>query len=243
MGNGKRVRPAVIALVGIALVIGAGAIVHVASNDIRPPIAEGQPWISLPSTGMDAGEHAVRQVLLRTEPATSLAFECGNPHVQRSASDRYVAHIGRGAFGPPAWRIAMEVRGDDIEIQWSEDGLTSPPPPVVQPGMSDPARMSFTFVAPAMTTLKTRAELEHVRARWRDPSLWDSPQDSSSLNCLDGNPVFLEACVGGRYAARMRNCEDSMQAALRLWEAFNKVLPAPPPSHWRDASGRRIDLD
>ncbi len=246
MGNDRRVRPAAIVLAGTVLAVGIGTIVHVASSNTRRPPVEDGTWIGLPTTGMDAGGHAVRQLLLRTDPATSLAFECGNPFLQRGASDRYVAHIGKGAFGPPAWKVAMEVRGDDIEIRWSEDGLTlppPPPPPVVPSDVSGPARADFKLVAPTTITLKTRTELDQVRARWLDSSLWDAPQDSISLNCLDGNPVFLEACVGGRYAARMRNCGDSMQATSLLWEAFNDVLPAPSRSYWRDASGRRVDLD
>ena len=247
MRRGRHIRPGAIVVAVVALTLVTGATLHLAFGGSRPSPAGYQPWIGLPSGGMDAHEHAVRQVLIRTDAAMSLARECGNPFSRTGDGEHYVAHIGAGAFGPPAWRIAMDVRGRDVEIRWSENGLVGappPPPPQGAPlGVRSATDENVTLVTPVRTLRLTRTEMDSVRARWRDSLLWDSPQDSISLNCLDGNPVFLEACIGGRYAARMRNCGTSMQATARLWDAFNDVLPAPSPAYWRDGSGRPIPLD
>lgn len=210
-----------------------------------PPDPASAPWIALPTSGMDATEQPIRAVMSwllgNNKASSSLAVDCGARHSTLGMRDRYIAHVGRSAFDP-AWRIELDIHGDEIEIRWSMGGLTAaPPPPPPNPDASNPTVDRAVLITPIATTRKSRADLETVRMRWTEPKLWDHPQDDRSLHCLDGLPVLLEACVRGRYAARMRNCDaDGMRASVMLWEAFQEVLPPPPPTWLRDADGRRV---
>jgi hypothetical protein len=164
-----------------------------------------------------------------------LAIRCGihgdeAPYAGKE-KDRYVAHIGENAFHP-SWKIVMDVDGNDIDIRWGYENIP-PPPPL---GDRRPIR-----VEPVSMTRKSRAEMESIRKVWSDQALWHAPQDAQAFACLDGDPVLLEACVNGQYAARSRNCnEQAMKATVKLWQAFNRVLPPPHDVEWRDAAGNLI---
>jgi len=203
---------------------------------------DATPWIGLPRSGMDAATPEVRMLVQQglgfstsSTAIDSLAVQCGSFFSEPTFGERYIAHIGESAWGP-SWRIVMDVRGEDIRFSWGEGDLSPPPPP--PPGETD----GLNLATPISTLTKPRSEVENIRELWRDPELWDVPQDRQAFNCLDGNPVFLEACVDGRYAARARNCNPpAFEATDKLWRAFNELLPAPAKSEWRDAQGHLVE--
>jgi hypothetical protein len=159
----------------------------------------------------------------------ALASQCGNLFRDTGISERYVAHVGEGAFGP-FWKVVMDVKGDGVEIAWNESGMLPPPP--------SGTRDHLQRIEPVATTSRRLADVDDIRKTWLDEALWHPPQDATAFACHDGNPVFLEACVDGRYGARARNCSARAMAATdRLWRAFNEALPAPPKPEWRDARG------
>ena len=165
----------------------------------------------------------------------SLAFQCGSFFREPQFGERYIANIGESVWGP-SWRIVMDVRGEDIHFSWGQGDLVPPPPP--PPHVTD----GLNLVTPISTLTKPRSEVENIRELWRDPDLWDAPQDSQAFSCRDGNPVFLEACVDGRYGARARDCSASASEATdKLWRAFNELLPAPATSEWRDVQGQLVE--
>lgn len=198
------------------------------------------PWIGLPKSGMDASDYPTRATILHAtngwpdDSHASLASQCGSPLEMQNSElgERYVAHIGADAWGP-FWTVVLDVHGDRIDITWGYD--LPPPPP---PSDSSPDDYHLTSVTPVAKVQKSRAELEKIRGIWSDEALWHAPQDGAYFNCLDGNPVFLEACIDGRYAARARNCNAStFEATDKLWHAFKTLLPPPPKPEWRDAEG------
>lgn len=221
-----------LAALGIAIVCFTGR---------RPPLPVdpyAAPWIGLPHGGMDASEFATRQIVSWGDWSQggrfeTLAYQCGNLE-RRSAveKERYVANIGKDAWGP-RWKVVMEVEQDDISIAWSHDGSAFPLPPPPPPGQAT-ADASPEHILPVARIRKTRAEMEKIRALWNDEALWHAPQLVDAFMCTDGNAVFLEACVGGRYAGRYRNCNGSTyDATAKLWRAFNEALPPPPEPEWR----------
>ena len=207
-----------------------------------PPAVDERPWIGLPRSGMDAATPEVRMLVQRglgfstsSTDMDSLAFQCGSFFREPTFGERYIAHIGESAWGP-SWRIVMDVRGEDIHFSWGEGDVVPPHPP--PPDVTD----GLNLVSKVSTVTKHRSEVESIRELWRDPDLWDAPQDRQAFNCFDGNPVFLEACVDGRYAARARNCSTpAFEATDKLWRAFNELLPAPPRPEWRDANGNKVE--
>ncbi len=194
---------------------------------------------------MDASQAPTREVIRQgfeiegtRDSIASLASQCGGLYREHDSKfrERYIARIGAGAWGP-FWKIVLDVDGNRIDIAVS-DG--SPIPPLPPP--SGHPQHDLTLIKPVMRIEKSRADLERIRSLWSDEALWHAPQDAVAFQCLDGNPVFLEACVDGRYAARARNCnEPAFEATGKLWRAFNELLPAPPKQEWRDAKGNAID--
>ena len=227
----------------IALGLTAITCFHLAQQvEPIPRAVDATPWIGLPRSGMDASSPEVRMLVRQGlgsmsvhSDQASLAFQCGSFFREPEFGERYIAHIGESAWRP-SWKIVMDVRGDDIDFSWREGAVHPPPPP--PPGVAD----GLSLVAANSTLTKPRSQVENIRTLWRDPDLWDAPQDRQSFNCFDGNPVFLEACVDGRYAARARNCNTvTFEATDKLWRAFNDVLPAPPRAEWRDAKGNVVE--
>jgi hypothetical protein len=240
------IRASRIAWVGVAAI--AMAVLWLWQNARERPAPvdpSDTPWIGLPRSGMDATQEPTRKLLRRAfgygsmdMPNHSLAARCGidgnEPPYEGKKKDRYIARIGASAF-QPAWKIVMDVDGNNIDITWSyRDDFPPPPPP--------PSDRDWpTMVLPASKTQKSRAEMEPIRKLWTDQTLWHAPQDADALNCLDGDPVFLEACVNGQYAARLRNCSmPAFKATDQLWRGFNAILPPPPKPEWRDAAGNPV---
>ena len=183
---------------------------------------------------MDATQWSVRQVINHSfiggsrYQGDSMSLECGNESQTPEAKNRYAALIGNGWHGP-YWRITMDVHGELVDIS-VRDGLFPPPPPPMH------GKESSLF-SPTLTLQKTRADLVRVRELWNDSSLWHAPQKEEAFSCKDGDPVFLEACVDGHYAARWLNCDSPAQeATIKLWRAFNEALPPSPKPEWRDAT-------
>lgn len=239
----RSLRPAHIVAGCIALGLTAMTGFHLAQQVKPIPRAvDASPWIGLPRSGMDASTPEVRMLVWRGHATTasnddqdSLAFQCGSLFREPQFGERYIAHIGESAWGP-SWRIVMDVRGEDIHFSWGEGDLIPHPPQ--PPGATE----GLNLFTPISTLTKPRSEVENIRELWRDPDLWDAPQDRPAFSCLDGNPVFLEACVDGHYAARARNCNaPAFEATDKLWRAFNELLPAPANSKWRDAQGQLVE--
>ena len=253
MGSGaarQSLRPAHIVAGCIALGLVAITGLHLSQQAGSIPRGAQTPWIGLPRSGMDASQAPTRDVIRQgfeiegvlpdgfLGSAASLASQCGGPHQLPSFKERYIAHIGAGAWGP-FWKIVLDVDGERIHILLS-DGFPIPPPP---PPPDDP-QSGWTLIEPVTRVERSRADLERIRVLWNDESLWHAPQDADGFSCRDGNPVFLEACVDGRYAARARNCSaPAFEATDKLWRAFNELLPAPAKAEWRDATGNRVEPD
>lgn len=215
------------------------------------PIKGGanSPWIGLPKSGMDASEYPTRATILHAaatdgwpdDSHASLASQCGSPYEMQDSKlvERYVARIGADAWSP-FWKITLDVNGDRVDVSLSYDSPVPPPPP--PPPAIHPQESSPTLIVPVAHIEKSRADLERIRMLWSDEALWHAPQDGAYFSCLDGNPVFLEACIDGRYAARARNCNASaFEATDKLWHAFKALLPPPPKPEWRDAEGNVLE--
>ncbi len=240
MDLSKRIKPFRIAFAALALIGALTTSLHWLSRG--KPVPEDpllDPWIGLPSSGMDASGFNARRALGMAFHAEdnyhydSLAFDCGNTFRETALGDRYIARVGKDAFHA-GWTIKLEVRGNKIEIAWKEAGLSAPPlpPPSARRADGSHDMTDLVLIQPTSHASMTRKELEQVRLAWDKASLWHSPQDSTE--CLDGVPIFLEACVAGRYAARFRNCnQPNMDDAQQLWQAFSTLLPAPAPAQYR----------
>jgi hypothetical protein len=184
---------------------------------------------------MDAQDPGIRQLLLRNAhmdpdgaddplPFHSLAGRCG---YDDGAAEQYVATIGDHWFAQDrhVWRISLSIYGDtaDVVIRDADAILMPPPPP------DDRYRRMF---APAVRHVVRKSELEDIRAAWRDPELWLSPQAKDG--CFDGHTLILEACVNGRYGARSRACGSTGRTAGRLlWQRLRAKFPDPPPARWQ----------
>lgn len=220
-----------------AAIVGLGSRGSPAPEDLQ-----AAPWIEFPRSGMDASEFPTRQVVnwgdwSQAGRSETLAWQCGNPERNDFSGnkERYVARIGKDAWGP-TWKIVIDVERDHVDIAWSHGGAIPPPPP--PSGGKIVAARSGDLIVPVAHVRKSRIELEKIRELWSDEALWHAPQDAAAFACLDGNPVFLEACVNGRYAARSRNCNARAEnATTMLWRAFNELLPQPPEPQWRESAG------
>lgn len=222
-------RPTRILLLAVLLGTVSAYAVMVPAQRQAPLGANDKPWIGLPDTGMDASRFGVRRLLgssfgtLSAEDANDqLKRLCGNGDT--FIHERYVAHVGKDAWGP-FWDVQIDVQGEWLDISVRNGSpLPAPPKP---PDVDD-----VSSLAPPLRTT-TRVRLRKIDAApiqnaWRQPALWHAEQDMSAFGCLDGNPVFLEACIDNRYAARFRNCNaDADAPTQQLWSAMNRLLPAP----------------
>ncbi len=241
---GIQLNPVRIALSSLLLGLVGAAIVGAAGRDSPAPVdPHATPWIEFPRGGMDASELPTRQLVnwgdwSQGGRSEELAWQCGNSERNDflGNKERYVARIGKDAWGP-RWKIVMDVERDHIDIAWSHGDVIPPPPPPPSAGKVVAAQ-SRNFIVPVAHVRKSRIELEKIRELWSDEALWHAPQDEAAFACLDGNPVFLEACVNGRYAARNRNCNAQAEnATTMLWHAFNELLPPPTDPEWRENAG------
>jgi len=199
------------------------------------------PWIGLPNSGMDATQPPIRQILFfgsRGEgwnnQRDSLAYQCGEDSPSNNIQERYVAYVGShwGKFR----KVALDVHGDAIDVSVQTDSNLFVLPPFPDTSRADPPPYF-----PSTHVSKTRAEIEPIRVAWNDAELWHSPQSGNAFSCHDSAPLFLEACVNGKYAARFRNCDASIvNSTSKLWHAINDLLPPPPKPEWRDAAGNPI---
>lgn len=214
-----------------ALLIAMALLWHAKSGHRPLTEADQAPWIGLPSDGMDASLLPVRRVLLNAgvmngeaSHYSSLAFQCGNTD-RLATGERYIAHIGQSARSP-FWRVTMDVEGSEVQVRIEEAHGTAPPPPP-PPGGYVEQRLSIPSYSQT-----DKAKLSALRDAWSDYDLWLAPQ-KDAFGCLDGNPVLLEACVNGKYAARFRNCDGAASVATRkLWDLLNATFPAPKPIRW-----------
>lgn len=176
---------------------------------------ESKAWIGLPASGMDARDPEVRKLLRLSGP---LAQSCG---MQDDSPEIYVANIGDFVLAPSArqWRVEFDVHTTTIDVKTWEVDVLPPPPPELGPGKSFevtrlPAKASYE-----------RSQLEAIRRAWRKQSFWDTPQ--GAMSCTDGQPIRLEACVRGQYAARDLRCTAEPSEIDALWREIQK-LPVPP---------------
>lgn len=241
------IRAARIVFVSTALVAATLLLLWWNAREQPVPIdPKDAPWIGLPKSGMDATQPQIRQVIRVgfigegwSNQDDSLAFQCGNESGISQVRERYVAYVGRNPWSP-SWKAIFDVSGQHVDVSLSTSQLFMPPPPPAGDGQSASRR----YLVPVIHLSRTRAQLEPIRAAWSETILWDDPQNEWFNRCGDGNPVFLQACIDGRYAARFRNCDaPSSRASSKLWQAFNELLPPPPKPEWRDAAGNLIPDD
>lgn len=201
-------------------VVGAVILVSVLAWSLRPLATTGasdekEAWIGLPTSGMDARDPEVRKLLRLSGP---LAQSCG---MSDDSLEIYVASIGDPVFAPKArqWRAELNVHATTIDVKtWEVDVLPPPPPKLVQGQSFEVTRL------PAKASYE-RSQLEAIRRAWRKQSLWDAPQ--GTVSCTDGQPIRLEACVRGQYAARDLRCTAEPSEIDALWREIQK-LPVPP---------------
>ena len=235
------IRPSRILLASAALV--AAALLGMwwnARGRVAPIDPNNSPWIGLPKSGMEATQPPIRQILFFgshgegwNNRGDSLAYQCGEDLPSGNIQERYVAYIGShwGKYR----KVALDVHGDAIDVSIQADSNLFVFPPYPDRSQTDPSPY-----LPSTHVSKTRADLEPIRAAWDDANLWHSPQSGNAFSCYDSAPLFLEACVNGKYAARIRNCDASIvDSAGKLWHAINDLLP-PPESDGRDAAGSVI---
>lgn len=199
------------------------------------------PWIGLPKSGMDATQFPIRQILFFgshgegwNNQGNSLPYQCGEDSPSSNIQERYVAYIGShwGKFR----KVTLDVHGDAIDVSVQTDSNL-----FVLPSFPDTSRADPLPYFPSIHVSKARSELEPIRVAWSDADLWHSPQSKNAFSCHDSAPLFLEACVNGKYAARFRNCDVSIvNFTSKLWHAINDLLPPPPKPEWRDADGNPI---
>ena len=241
MARSQRIRPIRIAFAVLvfAILLVTGFHLLTRSTPVEGDSSHAS-WIGLPRSGMDASEHAMRQLLKLAErygvSNVPLSLHCGGAGLAPAPPDeRYVAMIGEDAFSMP-WVITLDVLGEEIIATWQE--LMPPPPSEAMPSAT---RSPFS---PHASLRADRRTFDAVRSFWDSDALWHSEQKVDALECRDGMPVLLEACIHGRYAARFSNCDEAgYKAGQQLWQAFQDVLPPPPEAHWRDASGKPLPPD
>ncbi|WP_162823819.1 hypothetical protein [Lysobacter sp. TY2-98] len=183
---------------------------------------------------MDATNYDVRSVIelaghsARAEGSDDrpLATTCGQS-TDESTEPHYRVTIGDGFFNPPyrTWRVDILVHGEEADLSVREAPIPIPPPPP----LDAPAAPFRRWVAPAATRTVPTRSLEAIRTTWNSDEIWHSPQGNTG--CTDGRDSLLEACIGGRYAARDRHC-GSDRKVDELWRALLRTVPAPPPGAW-----------
>ena len=222
----------IVLCIAIVAAVGVYAVLLPGQRSAMPPVADA-PWIGLPETGMDASKAELRMLLRREtwpsgygDPMANLSHGCGTG--QAGIRERYIAHVSKNAWGP-FWDIQFDVDGDWMNVS-IRDGMPAPAPEPVDANGPVP---EGSHVYPVSRVRLKKSDLEPIRRIWSEKALWHAEQ--KPLGCLDGMPVTLEACVDGRYAVRHRNCDvDAYGPTGQLWQAINRILPAPEPAYWRE---------
>ncbi|KRD34065.1 hypothetical protein ASE35_09975 [Lysobacter sp. Root916] len=219
--------------IALAIVAAAGWVV----TRPQPPVRVTAPasWIPIPEGGMDASEYPVRDLLLgnfRDGFQRHFASNAERPLVQRCGDGRpgepaetYAALIGDHWFVPDqkVWSIEMTSSGEWLDVT-IVDGF-----PVMAPEPAPGEILRTRELRPTLRRSVRKADLADVREAWSAPDLWFAPQ--TDAHCLDGNIVYLEACVLGRYHARSRTCGATGAAdAMTLWRRLRAHFPDPPPA-------------
>jgi len=209
--SATRIGVLLLAMAGIAI----GMFAFVAQPERLPPDTNGS-WLELPDD-MDARRPGVRMLLARVidprDPYGSLMFSCGRNPLE--PPEQYVIHIGDtfGVPDPEFWEVRIVPRGSTFHVR-IKDALPRPPPPPGVHGTGGDLETPQYFVVEA-------SEMTEIGAPLRTDALWSSPQ--ADVACLDGNPVTMEACIHGQYAARHRNCDSAAyEQATLLWEALQR---------------------
>lgn len=199
--------------------------------------APWKPWIGLPAGGMDASSQSLREAmneLAQIEvwekgeaPGETLIHRCGEPvavNEDPDTSEIYVARLADSAFaGARAWHVRFAVEGDQIRVAiHSEVALTPPPPP--PPGATKSPVPPLRPANAIKEVVFTKSQLQPIADAWRDPGGWGAPQPG--VECSDGMPAILEACVRGHYGMRDLGCSPSAHP-MRLWKEIQRLLPAP----------------
>jgi hypothetical protein len=218
---------------------GAAMLLWQYTRPSKPMAPSWTPWIGLPASGMDASSQNTREALFELEQIESsereqiasydtLIHRCGRDDGgsgEKDSTEIYVARMGDSYFtGARGWRVEFSVERDQITATISDatGGLLPPPPP--PPGSKSPPPSQQPMPAPKVVWL-TKAQLRPIADIWRDPKLWDAPQET--VECVDGMPSILEACVHGHYAMRDLHCSSGSQQAFTLWKTMQRLLPPP----------------
>lgn len=224
----------IVVWVGLLIAFGAmGVLWSFRSAPHIPPMPSPTSWIGLPESGMDATDPFVRQALLRASSHggfdegryDSLVASCGSGIID-SADETYVIVLASPGLtpNPQARRVTFAVYGDQVSvgIQDAHSLVFPPPPPLKNSRLSsDPAQIPTTT-----WIMFPKSRLQPIADAWRNRALWQAPQQGAF--CTDAGVVILEACVGGRYAARDRSCglETGVNDGLNgLWSVMSRLLP------------------
>jgi len=208
-----------------------GGSFHLAPRAAPLPSPQDAPWIAPPRGGMDASLPQVRALFASggdhaSRSDTPLWQACGRDEGAAQA-DLYLLRVGNSAWGPVR-QVEIRVRGALLEASVHDALPPAPPEPV--PG-SD--AVESELIVPVARIGVQRDALAPLRSAWAESPLWQASQ--GPLDCKDGSPIALHACIDGRYFARVGSCGPAAQAsAERLWQAVTQTLPTPEPAYWRD---------
>ena len=221
-------RIAVLTLIAASL---AGAAVLAPLLLPRNTSAATQPatWIPMPPDGMDARQGAVRELLEQTQAqfadASTLAARCGIDAQAGEPNEQYAIAIGDGALAPNAehWDVGLVPSGDSMEVTIQ---IISPYPPPAPP---EPGKAPSSAIEVRDRSLQYRIDLkalQPIHDALLSPELWLAPQGEEPFECRDGRRVMIEACVHGRYIARLRNCDvGSGEPAQKLLDLLRRQFP------------------
>lgn len=191
-----------------------------------PPV-DDPPWIPLPRSGMDAADPLIRELLRSPfRENHGLSPSCGGYH--DDGSERYRIVISRNAW-EDFREIEIVPHGEWLDIA-VRDAFPPQPPDPHQVGAK---QGEYIEIHPTMRVRISRSDAEPIRRAWDTYGLWHAEQ--KPLGCADGRPLTLEACIGGRYAIRHRNCDvDAYASTHQLWDAVTTLLPKPERAHYRE---------
>ena len=214
------------------------------------PFASTEHWIPLPAVSSDLANPATRQVLQTVfnweqvsqvqspnlvDPRYSLPLRCGTWSRKDRENDVYRMWIGDpvGRDNPRAWFIKFEPAGNTIHIDRVRDvsqpnrgmiedffgRVTSPgvPPHAQLPAGSDAKTDNISsFELPIDS-------LDDIRSLWGNSKAWNQAQELSDVSgCEDGMLYLVDACIGGRYAARNFQCSSDYVGAQSMWDLIQK---------------------
>lgn len=227
----------VIVISGALVTVAAGALSWQYTRPSKPIRPTWAPWIGLPATAMDMSSQHVREALFNLgqlegyekgeAPGETLIQRCGedvSAGDDPDVSEIYVARMADSSFaGARGWHVKFSVEGEKVLVSIQDAiGFVAPPLPP-EPGLELPQARSPPHAR--KDVVFTRSQLQPIADAWRDRQLWDAPQET--VECTDGMPSILEACIHGQYAMRDRRCSAAAPQAMALWKTIQRVLPAP----------------